>query len=383
MSQVQGIVTLTKCFEELRDPRMERTRFHLLIDIVVIALLGTIAGCDSWEDLPRFGKAKFDWLKTLLELPNGIPSSDTFARVFQRLNPDEFLKCMDSWIETFRCPSGESFVAIDGKTMCGSGDGDFKGCPPIHLVRAWASENQLVLGQVACEAKSNEITAIPQLLKLINIQGAVVTIDAMGCQTGIAAEIRNGKADYVLAVKDNQPKLNQEIGDCFEAELQREAEGEKPAFHHEQTIDLAHGRHETRDYYTIPVPKGFVQASRWLDLASLGMIIRHRIVDGKEEASVQYYICSIAPTVHRFAQATRSHWSIENSLHWMLDVNFAEDESQIRKGYSPQIASMLRQLALLILTKDTRFKGSVRGKRKMAGWNNEVLLQLLLDSNVL
>jgi predicted transposase YbfD/YdcC len=383
MSQDQGIVTLTKCFEELHDPRMERTRLHLLIDIVVLALLGTIAGCDSWEDLPRFGKAKLEWLKTLLELPNGIPSADTFARVFQRLNPDEFLKCMDSWINTFRCPSGESLVAIDGKTMRGSGDGDFKGCPPIHMVRAWASENQLVLGQVACEAKSNEITAIPQLLKLINIQGAIVTIDAMGCQTEIAAEIRNGKADYVLAAKDNQPKLNQEIGDSFEAELQREAEGVKPTFRHYQTEEVGHGRNETRDYYIMPVPKGFTQAGRWQDLTSLGMVIRHRVIQGKEEASIQYYICSIAPTVNRFARATRGHWSIENSLHWMLDVNFAEDDSQIRKGYSPQIASMLRQLALLILKTDTHLKSSIRGKRKIVAWNNEALLKLLLNSNVL
>jgi predicted transposase YbfD/YdcC len=372
------VVSITEAFETLTEPRVERTRCHDLIDIVVIAICGTICGCDSWEDLPRYGKAKLEWLRTFLQLPNGIPSADTFARVFQRLDPSEFMNCMSSWVDALRQSVGEEIVSIDGKTMCGSGNAD-SGSKPLHMVRAWASQNHLVLGQQACEEKSNEITAIPKLLELIELSGAIVTIDAMGCQTGIVEKIRAKEADYVLSVKDNQPTLKKQVAEAFEGEMERAAQGELPRFRRHVTRENKHGREEERSYYVLPAPKNLRQSKRWTDVKSIGMVIRRRTVKGEEQICVHYYISSLSPNVRRFARVVRSHWSIENSLHWMLDVNFAEDQSRIRKGASPEIASMLRQLALMILKHDTQLKGSLRGKRKIAGWNNEALETLLLN----
>jgi predicted transposase YbfD/YdcC len=367
-------VTLTKHFEQMVDPRMARTRLHPLCDVIIIAILGTICGADFWEDLPRFGKAKHDWLKKYLKLPNGIPSADTFRRVFQRLDPDEFMKCMSGWVSQFREETNEPIVQIDGQTLRGSGYG---GCQALHLVRAWASANNLVLGQIACEEKSNEITAIPKLLKLIEIHGAIVTIDAMGCQTEIAKTIRDEGADYVLPVKGNQPTLETAIQNAFEMEMEREAAGQQPRFRHHRTFEIHSGREEERHYYIMPVPKGLPQAGRWQDLQTIGLVIRRRVVQGVEEDHVQYYISSLPATVKRFARAVRGHWSIENKLHWMLDVSFAQDANTTRKGHSPEIASMLRQLALMILQHHPDLQGSLRGKRKIAGWNNEVLERVL------
>lgn len=378
MSADGVVVSITEAFENLTEPRVERTRYHDLIDIVVIAICGTICGCDSWEDLPRYGKAKIDWLRTFLWLPNGIPSADTFARVFQRLDPSEFMNCMSSWVDALRERVGEEIVSIDGKTVRGSGNaqGD---CKPLHMVRAWASENHLVLGEQACEEKSNEITAIPKLLELIELSGAIVTIDAMGCQTEIVNKIREKEADYLLSVKDNQPTLKQHIAEAFEGEIERAAGGQPSRFRRHVTRENKRGREEERSYYVLPAPKTLRLSKRWTDVKSIGMVIRRRTFQGEEQICVHYYISSLSPLVRRFARVVRSHWSIENSLHWMLDVNFAEDQSRIRKGASPEIASMLRQLALMILKHDTKLKGSVRGKRKIAGWNNQALESLLLN----
>ena len=246
----------------------------------------------------------------------------------------------------------------------------------MHLVRAWATQNRLVLGQQACAEKSNEITAIPSLLKLLELSGAIVTIDAMGCQTEIAEQIRERKADYVLAVKDNQPTLCTQIRKEFEHEMERAASGESPRFREHVTREKQHGREEERSYYQLAAPKSLTATGRWCDLRTIGMVIRRRIVNGIEAIEVQYYISSLPLGVKRFAHAVRAHWSIENSLHWMLDVNFAQDASRIRKDASPQIASMLRQLALMLLQHDTHIKGSIRGKRKIAGWNNDALESL-------
>ena len=378
MSVDRIVVSITEAFETLTEPRVERTRCHHLIDIVVIAICGTICGCDSWEDLPRYGKAKLEWLRTFLQLPNGIPSADTFARVFQRLDPSEFMNCMSSWVDALRQRVGEEIVSIDGKTSCGSGNA-LGGSKPLHMVRAWASQHHLVLGQQACEEKSNEITAIPKLLELIELSGAIVTIDAMGCQTGIVEKIREKGADYVLSVKDNQPTLKKQVAEAFESEMQRAAQGEPPRFRRHVTRENKHGREEERSYYVLPAPQNLRQSKRWTDVKSIGMVIRRRTVKGQEQICVHYYICSLSPRVRRFARVVRSHWSIENSLHWMLDVNFAEDQSRIRKGASPEIATMLRQLALMILKHDRQLKGSLRGKRKIAGWNNDALETLLLN----
>jgi predicted transposase YbfD/YdcC len=367
-------VRLTRHFEEMTDPRVMRTRLHLLCDVITIAILATICGADFWEDLPRFGNAKIKWLKKYLKLPNGIPCADTFRRVFSRLDPDEFMKRMQDWVSQFREVTNEPLVDIDGQTLRGSG---FDGCRALHLVRAWASENNLVLGQVACEEKSNEITAIPKLLKLIEIHGAIVTIDAMGCQTEIAKSIRERGADYVLPVKGNQPTLEAAIEAAFVKEMERECDGKRTAFRHLRTFEIQSGREEERHYYIMPVPKGMPQADRWKDLKTIGMVIRRQVVNDVTVEHVQYYISSLTSTVKRFARAVRGHWSIENKLHWMLDVSFAQDASTTRKGHAPEVASMLRQLALMILQHHPDLKGSLKGKRKIAGWNNEVLEQVL------
>ncbi|HVY87796.1 MAG TPA: ISAs1 family transposase [Hyphomonadaceae bacterium] len=388
MSQERIVVGFAKHFEGLTDPRIDHTRWHDLLDILVIAVCGTICGCDSWEDLPRFAKAKQDWLRSSIRLENGIPSADTFSRVFQRLNVREFMECLSSWVEDLRARvkdvTGDEIVAIDGKTMRGSSDA-YAGCRPLHLVRAWAAENRLVLGQEACAEKSNEITAIPKLLDLIEISGAIVTIDAMGCQTEIAAKIVDKGADYVLSAKDNQPKLCEEIGRAFDAAANEAAvRGTKSRVRTYTTKEKSRGRTEERSYYIMPAPAAMKHAGRWKKLASLGMVMRRRTVKGNEEISVHYYILSLPPHVKRFAKAVRSHWGIENRLHWLLDVEFAEDASRIRKGASPEIASMLRQLALMVLQQDTSLKEkTIRGKRKIVGWNNAALDALLRSAQAL
>jgi predicted transposase YbfD/YdcC len=371
-----GFQVLTESFATLTDPRVKRTRWHKLVDIVMIAVCGAICECNSWEDLPRYGRAKKDWLKGFLELPNGIPSADTFARVFQRLKVDEFLECLSSIVSVLRREESQEVVAIDGQTLRGSGNGQ-TGRHPLHLVRAWAATNRLVLGQQACAEKSNEITAIPQLLKVIDIEGAIVTIDAMGCQTEIADGIIERKADYVLAVKDNQPTLHTEIRQAFEQVLEQAASGFKPAFFEHVERQKKRGRTEERHYYQLPLPKGSSTFGRWRAAKTIGMVIRSRTIQGCEQLEAHYYLSSLPLGVKRFARAARGHWGIENSLHWTLDVLFAQDASRIRKDSSPEIASMLRQLALMILQRDTQLKGSLRSKRKQAGWNDAYLETLL------
>lgn len=298
------------------------------------------------------------------------------------MNVKEFMACLSSWVESLRArvkdATGEEIVAIDGKTLRGSGNA-YSGNRPLNLVRAWAAENRLVLGQEACEEKSNEIAAIPRLLDLIEISGAIVTIDAMGCQTEIAAKVIDKNADYVLCAKDNQPTLCLEISAAFDSATNAAAvRGAKSKVRSYTTKETGHGRSEERTYHVMPAPECMKRAGRWKKLSSLGMVERRRVVQGKEEVSVHYYIMSFAVNVKKFARAVRGHWGIKNRLHWMLDVEFAEDASRIRNGSSPQIASMLRQLALMVVQQDTSLKEkTIRGKRKMVGWSNEALDALL------
>jgi predicted transposase YbfD/YdcC len=376
MSTKSGLQVLADSFATLTDPRIPRTRWHKLVDIVTIAVCGAICECNSWEELPRYGRAKKRWLEGFLELPQGIPSADTFARVFQRLKPDEFLRCLSSVVAVLRRVESQEVVAIDGQTLRGSGD-DRTGRHPLHLVRAWATTNRLVLGQQACAEKSNEITAIPQLLKVIDIAGAIVTIDAMGCQTEIADGIIERGADYVLAVKDNQPKLHAEIRNAFEQALERATSGLKPTLIEHVERQQKRGRTEERRYYLLPLPNGSATFGRWRAAKTIGMVIRRRTIPGCEQIEVHYYLSSLPLGVKRFARAARGHWGIENRLHWTLDVVFAQDASRIRKDSSPEIASLLRQLALMILQQDTRLSGSLRSKRKQAGWNDAYLESLL------
>ena len=361
-------------FENLTDPRMERTKRHALLDIIILAVCATLGNANGWADIARFGQDKIDFFRTFLELPNGIPSHDTFGRVFALLDPAALMDCIQRWLDALGAAVAGEVVAIDGKTLRGSFD-TAAGKNPLHLVSAWACEARLTLGQVAVDAKSNEITAIPLLLKLLDIKGCIVTIDAMGCQTEIAAAIRAGEADYVLAVKDNQPTLHAEIHQAFMAHA--EDDFSDPSLKRIKTVERSHGRDETREYFIADAPATMIRGGQWPGIRSIGMVSRTRVVNGVAADEIVYYVSSLTPKVKRFAKAVRGHWGIENRLHWCLDVIFAEDKSRARKGHSPLNLGMLRRLALTILRKDTSVKDNLRGKRLRAGWNDEVLLKII------
>jgi predicted transposase YbfD/YdcC len=361
-------------FETLTDPRRDRTRRHTLLNLIVLAVCGTLAGADGWAEIERYGRAKLDFFRRFLDLPHGIPSHDTFGRVFARLKPEALLPCIHQWLAALgRAVAGE-VVAIDGKTLRGSFDAA-AGRSPLHLVSAWATEARLVLGQVAVDQKSNEITAIPLLLELLDLTGAVVTIDAMGCQTKIAAAIRGRGADYVLAVKDNQPTLHQAVIDAFVAHA--EADYADPSLRRLTTVGRGHGRHERREYFCADVPAAIRAGGQWADVASIGMVLRTRTVNGRASDEIAYFISSLPPKVKAFAKAARGHWGIENRVNWVLDVTFAEDASRVRRDHAPENLAVFRRLALSILQQDKSVKDSLKGKRQRAGWDDAFLLTVL------
>jgi predicted transposase YbfD/YdcC len=365
----------TPHFADLPDPRIDRGKVHDLLDILILALCATLGGANGWADIARFGKAKLDFFRQFLELPNGIPAHDTFGRVFARLDPAALLACIQRWLAAFRAAVDHELVAIDGKTLRGSFD-TAAGQSPLHLVSAWATEARLVLGPVTTDAHSHEITAIPLLLDLLDLRGCVVTIDALGCQKEIAAAIRAQQADYVLTVKGNQGSLYEDIVDFFVTGLDDDFAG--IAHRSCQSVADNHGRHETRHYHVVPVPEVLRQRHAWQGLRSLGMVYSERQVgDGKPEVETRFFISSLAPQVKVFARAVRGHWGIENRLHWSLDVTFAEDQSRVRKDHGPANLGMLRRLALSILQQDTSSKDSLRGKRLSAGWDEDRLLKIL------
>lgn len=362
-------------FEDLTDPRVERGKLHKLIDIVGITLCAFLCGAEGWEDVERYGSIKRDWLAKWLELPNGIPSHDTFRRLFRALRPAEFVRCLQSFVTTLQAECQGRQIAIDGKTICGSFD-TATNRSALHLVSAWSTEAGLSLGQVAVDSKSNEITAVPSLLAMLELEGATVTLDAMHCQRETAAEIRQRGADYVLCVKGNQQKLHEAVSQAFMAHA--EADFNAPAIRRYKTTDAGHGRHETREYFVAPAPKALVAAGQWRDLSMIGMVIRTRQVgDAEPRDEVTYYISSLPVKVKGFARVVRGHWRIENTLHWCLDVTFAEDRSRIRAGNAPENVALLRRLALSILKQDTSLDESLRGKRLMAGWDNRTLEGIL------
>ncbi|HEV3082551.1 MAG TPA: ISAs1 family transposase [Gemmataceae bacterium] len=361
-------------FENLTDPRMERTKRHSLLDIIILAVCGTLGNADGWADIERFAKAKIDFFRSFLDLPSGIPSHDTFGRVFARLEPAALMACIQQWLDALGAAVAGEVVAIDGKTLRGSFD-TAAGQNPLHVVSAWACDARLTLGQVAVDAKSNEITAIPLLLELLDLKDCLVTIDAMGCQKDIAVAIRAREADYVLAVKDNQPDLHQTVHEAFMAHA--EDDFSDPSLKRIKTVERSHGRQETREYFIAEAPPTLVRSGQWKDVRSIGMVTRTRVVNGAETDEIVYYVSSLPPKVRQFAKAVRGHWGIENRLHWSLDVTFAEDHSRVRKDHSPLNLSMLRRLALSILRKDTTIKDSLRGKRLRAGWDDEVLLKIV------
>jgi predicted transposase YbfD/YdcC len=364
-------------FEALPDPRHTRNRRHLLVDVLVIAVCGVIVGCTGPTSIERWAKAKEDWLRELLALPNGIPSRDCIRRVLSALQPEAFQKCFQGWIAAClvdnKKDSGAT-IAIDGKTMRRSHDRE-AGLGPLHLVSAWASEQGLALGQVATEEKSNEITAIPELLDQIDVKGAVVTIDAMGCQKEIAEKIVAGQGDYVLAVKDNQPKLHQAIQEVFRAHLEDDLQ-RVPHRRHE-TRETSHGRTDERYYYLAKVPRDFPLQEAWPSVKAIGMAVRiTEKSDGTTSDDVRYFIVSRYLSGPRFAQAVRGHWGIENSLHWVLDVTFDEDQSRTRQRHMANNLSWLRRFAISLL-KQHPSTHSIKGKREIAGWNNDFLMEVL------
>jgi predicted transposase YbfD/YdcC len=333
-----------------------------------------IANANTWVDIERYGRTKLDFLRRFLELPNGIPSHDTFSRVFARLDPAALLVCLHNWLNDLRAKLGGKHVAVDGKTLRGSHDGEVRP-NALHLVSAWASEARLFLGQLAVDQKSNEITAIPQLLQLLDLEGDTVTIDALGCQKDIAKSIVAKKANYVLQVKDNQPTLHEAISAAFIGLA--DDDYTEPSLRRWRTVDRDHGREEVREYFIADLPAELPGADDWTGLKSIGMVLRTRKEGDQISEEVAYYLTSLEAQVKAFARAVRGHWAIETTLHWSLDVTFSEDQSRVRKDRGPENLGMLRRLVVSILQQDTSCKASLRGKRLIAGWDDEALLKIL------
>ena len=360
-------------FEDLTDPRIERSRVHDLFEMVVVAICATVAGSNSWTDIERFGNERLAWLRTFLCLENGIASHDTFGRVFARLDPAGLAGCIHQWFADIGRVLGDG-IHIDGKTLRGSFD-TAKKQNPLHLVSAWASEARLSLGHIVIDAKSNEITAIPLLLELLDLKGHTVTIDAMGCQKEIAAKIIQREGDYLLALKDNHPTLCQAVTETFTAAL--EADVRPPDLRRHVTVETNRGRDERREYYTLPAPRSLPGFAGWPLLATLVMVVRTTVVGGRETGHVSYFLSSLPPKVKTLAKVIRGHWSIENQLHWVLDVTFTEDGSRIRKDKAPQTMAMFRRLAVSILSQDTSLNETIRGKRYRAALSSDVLERIL------
>jgi predicted transposase YbfD/YdcC len=371
------VISIKESFGELSDPRVNRRRRHLLIDIMVIAICAVICGAESWKDMQLWANAQQSWLERILELPNGIPSRDTLRRVISRLNPEEFQACFLRWMKGLSRATDGQLVALDGKTIRRSMDSasDQK---PLHVVSAWAAEQHFCLGQIAVDAKSNEITAIPQLLKLLELKGALITIDAMGCQKEIARAIIKQKADYCLAVKGNQEHLYQDIVAHFETCLETDFANVEHDEHF--TEETAHGRFERRFYYTTGIPRTLRNRDAWAKLKSIGLVITYRAADEDEDpdGELRYYINSFPSDAKKLAWATRGHWGIENSLHWIMDVTFNEDQCRVRKDHGAENISWLRRFAISLLKNENTINDTVRAKQRRAMWNIQYLERVLL-----
>lgn len=368
---VEGI---RKCFENVQDPRVVGRCDHLLIDILTITLLAVICGADDWTDIEVFGRVREAWLREFLELPKGIPSHDTFRRVYELLSRNEFAAALLQWTQALQEATNSELVAIDGKTLRRS-HRKRGGLAALHLVTAWSTQQGLTLGQYATEDKSNEITAIPELLKLLNLKGCTVTIDAMGCQKEIAAGIRDRKADYVLAVKENQPHLYEDLQQHFEEVLENEAS--LPRRQQHSTTEDGHGRHEERFYYSTPVPKALRNQEAWRDIQSVGCAIGHTIREGHDTGLVRYFISSLKPDAKRLGTAVRNHWSIENSQHWVLDIAFREDDRRQQDRNGAANLATVRRLAVSLLRQDKTITRGAKAKRMVAALEPSYLLRVL------
>lgn len=365
-------------FGGLRDPRYHHSPPHRFMDIMTIAICAVICGANDWEAVAEFGRAKAAWLRTCLPLANGIPSPDTFSRVFGQLNPVEFEHRFINWVQAISSLTNGEVVAIDGKSLRGSADQSHDQ-RAIHLVSAWASQNRLVLGQVKVDDKSNEITAIPVLLRLLALQGCIVTIDAMGTQTAIAAQVIQQEADYALALKENQGHLYHEVVRLF-ADALADPTGRRIPYATAQTINKGHGRLETRQCWTISQPdyiRYLDPQGRWAGLQTVVKVESHRRVGDEQTSEVRYYLTSLAGDPKLLNQVIRTHWTIENQLHWGLDVAFREDDSRVRHGYAAENLAVVRHIALNLLKQEGSLKLGLQNKRLRAGWDNDYLLKVL------
>ena len=367
--------TIIDYFQDIEDPRVDRTKEHLLIDIIFIAICAVICGADTWAGIESFGNSKYRWLKKLLKLPNGIPSHDTFARVFMMVDAEQFQECFLKWVQSIHKITGGEVVAIDGKTLRSSYDKKSKK-RAIHMISAWAKEARLVLGQRKVDETSNEITAIPELIKVLELKGCIVTIDAMGCQREIVKQIVKKEADYVIAVKSNQKNLLRDIEQLFEEAIQKRFEGFNASTY--STKEFSHGREEIRNYVTLDKVAELVDPNqKWENLQSIGMVESVRTVDEKTSSEIRYYISSIINDCKKFGNATRSHWGIENELHWVLDVSFSEDDCRIRKGNASQNFAVVRHIATNLIKREKSVKLGVKNKRLKAGWDEDYLEKIL------
>lgn len=375
------IPSLIAYFESLEDPRVVGRTSHKLIDIIVITICAVISNAETWEEVSDYGRQKEDFLRRFLDLPNGIPSHDTFCRVFGIIDPKSIQNCFVDWTRSLMNSRRREVIAIDGKTARRSGSA-CQGKSPLHLVSAWASEAGVVLGQEACDEKSNEITAIPKLLNVLDLKGNIVTADALGSQKTIAKQVRASGGDYVFALKGNHKCLYEAAQSLFKEAKRRRWRGYDYDWY--ETTESGHGRKERRKYWTIqerPAIEdlGWIlfRKEPWPDLNVIGVVEAERTIDGETSTETRYYVSSIENDAKLLARAVRGHWSIENNLHWMLDVVFREDQDRNRSGHAQNNLSLVRKIALNLIKMEKTQKGSIKGRRKHAGWNDDYLLKIL------
>lgn len=364
-------------FKVITDPRIDRNKLHNLTEIIVISICAAICGAEGFEDIEEFGKSSESWLRTFLELKFGIPSHDTFRRVFILLNPEEFKRCFLSWINAVSKVTNGDIIPIDGKALRRSYDNKSNKAA-IHMVSAWSNANSLVLGQVKVDDKSNEITAIPELLRLLHLKGCIVTIDAIGCQKKIVKQICSQGGDYIIALKKNQGKLYEQTEEYFNKAEQVNFNG---IDHENYTAEeQSHGRNEKRDYRLVTNMEWLTDKDDWTELNSIGMVISTRTVDSKTTIEKRYYISSLTTGIKEFARGVRSHWGIENKLHWVLDVQMREDESRIRTGNAPENFAMLRHVALNLLRQEKTVTRGIKGKKLKAALDVKYREKVLFDN---